>query len=314
MRPHAQVQRFHALEHNPRIEGRQRHAGGAHHWRKHATDQGLRAANRARQHPALTVKVLGARVDHQVGAHLGGPLQGRRAKTVIDHQQRPGVVRQVGQCLDVAHIGQRVGRCFGKQQLGGRPQGRAPFSDIGLRDKSGLDAEFAKQVANQPQRRAEHGTRTHHMVACLEQAHAHHENRTHAAGRAKGGFGAFECRQALLETGDRRVGGTRVGEAFFGAGKAPGRRFGVRLHEAAGQVQRFGVFAVLAFVHGNAHGQRVAVQVVRQFSGRHGHASCGLGSARRDTSTSLSSPIFSAVSARAEFIAAMVSAVTSPVT
>ena len=44
-------------------------------------------------------------------------LQRRRGKAVVDRQQRARVVREVGQRADVAHLGQRVGRRFGEQQL-----------------------------------------------------------------------------------------------------------------------------------------------------------------------------------------------------
>ena len=81
------------------------------------------------------------------------------------------------------------------------PQRRAPFRQVGLRHEAGLDAELAELLAEQIERGAEHRARADHMVARLQQAHAHHQDRAHAAGRADGRLGAFERRQALLEAG-----------------------------------------------------------------------------------------------------------------
>ena len=92
--------------------------------------------------------------------------------------------------------------------------------------------------------------------------------------------------------GDRGVGGAAVGVALFGAGKTPRRGLGIGLHKTAGQVQRFGVFAVLAAV---ACATRTASVSRCRSSGSfllaHGQASCGLGRARREVSSWFSSPL-----------------------
>ncbi|MCY1378309.1 hypothetical protein D9M69_659330 [compost metagenome] len=102
--------------------------------------------------------------------------------------------------------------------------------------------------------------RAQHVVAGLEQAHAHHEDGRHARGGGDAGLGAFERGQPLLEAGHRGVAVASVGEAFLVAREAARGRFGAGLHVAAGEVQGFGVFAVLASFDSFAHGQRVAMQ------------------------------------------------------
>ena len=107
------------------------------------------------------------------------------------------------------------------------------------------------------------------MVTRLEQTHAHHECGTHTGRCAYGRFSAFHGGESALKTGDGGVGRAGVGIAVFRACKTPCRGFCIGLQKAAGQIQRFRVFAVLAGVYGNTHGERVAVQIVRKFSGCH---------------------------------------------
>ena len=64
-----------------------------------------------------------------------------------------------------------------------RDHGRLPLRHIGLRDKAGLHTELAKFTGQQLDGGAEHGMRTHHMVAGLEQAKTHHENGRHTRSR-----------------------------------------------------------------------------------------------------------------------------------
>ncbi|RZJ08706.1 MAG: hypothetical protein EOP39_13210, partial [Rubrivivax sp.] len=71
---------------------------------------------------------------------------------------------------------------------------------------------------------------------------------------------------------------------WFAAGETVGGRLRIRLQEAAGEVQRFGVLAVLARIDAGAHGQRVDVQAGGQLL--LDHASWALGKASREVSSS----------------------------
>ena len=151
----------------------------------------------------------------------------------------------VSQRTDVAHFSERVARGLSEQQLGVGLHGVTPLLHIGLRHESGLHTELAELVLQQRNGRAKHALRTHHMVARLEQPHQQQQDRAHAAGGGNRRLGAFQRRQATLEHHRRRVGEARVDEGFFLVGKAGRRSGGIRMVEAAGQEQRFGVFAPL---------------------------------------------------------------------
>ena len=84
------------------------------------------------------------------------------------------------------------------------------------------------------------------MVARFEQSHGHKQNGRHAAGGGCGSFRAFQRGQALLERGYGGVGRAGVGVAVFRKRKVVRRSFAVGLHKAAAQIQRFGVFTILA--------------------------------------------------------------------
>ena len=311
---HAQVQRLQALEYDPGVEGRQRHTSAFEHGQKLLGDDGLAGTQGAGHHPALPVEVLGARVHDDVGPHRHRPLQAGRGKAVVHGKQRAGVVRQIGQGLDVAHLGQRVGRRLDKEQTRVGAQRSAPGTQIGLRDKSGFHAKLGQIGTDQLDRRAEHGTRTQHMVTGLQQAHAHHQNGRHTRGGADGGLRAFQSGQTLLEAADRGVAIAAIGVAVFFTGEAAGSGLGVGLHIAAGQKQGFRVFPILAGSHGSALGQGIGVQAGWQGFGRHGffqlkYQETGLGRARREVSCSSSTP-----PTRAALRRAISAASTSPVT
>ena len=114
---HPDRQRLEALQHDPGVERRQRHAGTPHDRHETLVDDALGRADRAGDDPALPVEVLGAGVDHQVCAVLDRSLQRRRAETVVDGEPGTGVLRNRRQGSNVADLGQRIGRRLGEQQL-----------------------------------------------------------------------------------------------------------------------------------------------------------------------------------------------------
>lgn len=113
LEPERQLMRLHALcafmrrssvsglERDPGVEGRQHHARVLLHRQELLQHQLLAGAQRAGQHPALAVEVLGARVHHDVGAELDRALQRWRREAVVDRQQRADIMRQLGQRRDV---------------------------------------------------------------------------------------------------------------------------------------------------------------------------------------------------------------------
>jgi hypothetical protein len=115
------------------LKRREHHAGVLDDRQEAFAHHHFGGAEGARHHPALPVQVLGARMHHDVGAHRKGTLQHWSGKAVVHGQPGALVTRHGGQRSNVAHIGQRIGRRFGKQQPGVRPHRLAPRRDIGLR-------------------------------------------------------------------------------------------------------------------------------------------------------------------------------------
>ena len=86
------------------------------------------------------------------------------------------------------------------RSCGSSGDGRAPFTGLGLRNKTRLDAEFG-EVLEQLDGAAEDALRTDHMVAGLQQGQDGHQDGRHAAGRGDTAGGAFQRGQAPLHHG-----------------------------------------------------------------------------------------------------------------
>ena len=99
------------------------------------------------------------------------------------------------------------------------------------------------------------------MVTAFEQGHAKQQHRRHATGGTHTGLGTFEGGQSHFHAGNCRVGKSRIDVAIFLASKTTCSGFAVWLHKARGQVQRFGVFAVLRFLDSSSHGQGIKMQM-----------------------------------------------------
>ena len=184
------------------LNGDSAHAGGAHHRDRTLSRSVVAGPTSA---PAITrpwpSRYLVPEWMTRSAPNFDRPLQRRRAEAVVDRQQRAGAVRDVRQRRDVAHVGQRIGRRLGEQQLRVRaasPRATAPTSVC--ETKVVCTPNLPNSLPIRLQRRAEHRARAHHVVAGLEQAHAQQQDRAHAAGRADRRFGAFERGQPLLES------------------------------------------------------------------------------------------------------------------
>ena len=77
----------------------------------------LVAQDDAAEAAALTVDVLGRRVDDDVGAVFHRPLQHRRREDVVDDEARAGLVRDLGDGAQIDDLERRVGRRFEEQAL-----------------------------------------------------------------------------------------------------------------------------------------------------------------------------------------------------
>ena len=261
LRTHAQAECFQTFEHHPGVEGRQHHPGVFLHREESIDHHALGRADGTGHDPALPVQELGARMGHDVSAHLDRALQRRRGKAVVHGQPGAGVVGQVGQCGNIADLGEGVGGGFSKQQPRVRPDGGFPGGQVGLWHRCGFDAEAGKFRTDQLEGGSEHRLRIDHVIARLEQAEAHQHDGRHARRRGQAGLGPLHRRQTHFQAGHRRVARATVGVPLLLTGKPTGRDVGAGLYVAAGQVQGFGVFAVRAALGRGADGQRIAMQL-----------------------------------------------------
>jgi len=154
LRLHAHRQSFQPLEDHPGIERRKGRPGRAQEL-EDFLGQGPGAAYGAAQNTTLAVEILGGGMDHQIGAEFQRTLQGRRAKTVVDHQQRPAGMCNCGQRGDIEDFGQRIRRRLDEHQPGVRPHRGAESLDRSLVDETRFDTEPRQDGAEQLLRGAE---------------------------------------------------------------------------------------------------------------------------------------------------------------
>ena len=98
----------------------------------------LREHQCASLHVAVTAEVLGARVQHDVGAELQGPLQDRRPEGSVHDELRARAMSDLGDGGDVDDVHQRIGRslhpdqpCVGSDRVAQRAQ-VAHVHELGL--------------------------------------------------------------------------------------------------------------------------------------------------------------------------------------
>ena len=179
-----------------------------------ALEQLGRAQQRAAQHPALAVDVLGGRVDHDVGPELQGRLEERRREDIVHHHPGAGLAGDGADGGDVGDLQQGIGRALQEHRPGVRPHGNAP-GDVHVRavHQGRLDAEARRPGVDDPPAGAEQRFASHDVVAGREQAHQSKVHGRHARGERAAGLGALQQSQALLEHGHGRVAVAGVDES-----------------------------------------------------------------------------------------------------
>ena len=252
LREHPQFERLHAAVDDPGIEGRNGRPGGAQEADHAVHDWPLGAADRAAQHPALAVEMLGCRMHDEIGAEFDRPLQRRRAQHVVHRKHGTRLFRQRGQRGDVGDLAERVGGGLQEQELRVRPQRALPLAKARGRHEGRLDAELREQRRIELHGGAEHGVRTHHVLARLEHHHRQAQDRGHAGGGRDAGVRAFERGEPVLHHGHGGIGIARVDELVAGTAEAGRGRGRALEHEARRQVQRLGMLAEFAALRAGA--------------------------------------------------------------
>ncbi len=94
-------------------------------------------------HIGVPTKVLGAGVQHEIGAKRKRVLQKRRGERVVDDEQSPMVLEQVGDAPDVDDFQIGVRRCLGPDQPGFGPDRSTDLLQVTHVDQGVVDAVAA---------------------------------------------------------------------------------------------------------------------------------------------------------------------------
>ncbi len=140
----------------------------------------LGTEDRSAEHAALTVDVLGARVDDDVGAEIDAALQQRGGEDVVQHHLRARRVRHLG---DASHVDEglhRVRRGLEEDRGGGHRQRLLPLVEVLAVDEHRLDAPAGQDLVAHDEARTEEAACRDEAVALAEQRGERGEHRGHA--------------------------------------------------------------------------------------------------------------------------------------
>ena len=241
----AQVHRFEAFQHHPRIERREGGASVAVVLLEIVLDLFRLAEDRAAKRAALAVHVLGRRIDDPVSAERERFLQDGRGEDVVDDEFAAGGVGEVSHGADIDRVEQRVGRRLDDGEAAGLRHGPFPVAEIGAIDPGHVDAHLGHDVLEDPDDGREQLARGNDAVAGLHRRDQHGVDRGHARRCGAAVFGAFELGEAFLEHADSRVGVARVDVAGLVASHAGRLLFRAVIYKSRIEIERFGGLAVL---------------------------------------------------------------------
>ena len=146
--PDPQRQRLQAAAQQERLIGRER-AAGVDPDAADVADQLDAPGDHAAGDVGVTADVLGRGVDDQVGAVLQGTADHRRGQGGVDHQQRPAVVRDLGQLVQVGHGRGRVGDGLRVDDPGRRADRGLDLVQVGDVHEVRLHPEPGRHVAQE---------------------------------------------------------------------------------------------------------------------------------------------------------------------
>ena len=138
-------------------------------------------------------------MDDDIRAVLDRPAQVRRRHGVVDHQRYSGLVRDLGNCLDVQYVHPRIGDGFAVQRTRFGGDGLAEVFRIVRLDEFGFDPQPAEADIELRVRAAVERAGRYHFVARSQQAGDRQELRRLSTRRRQARDAAFERRNALLE-------------------------------------------------------------------------------------------------------------------
>ena len=208
---HARIQGSHAAQQKPALER-------AEHGAEALADTldpvpmvvGGGGDQRAGDHVAVPVQVLGAGMHNIVGAERQRAGDHRAGRSAVHGQPRPGGVGDVRRRLDVGYVPHRVARRFDPdQRRPARPDGLRQGVHVGARHELDVQPPRLGEVDQPVAERPVHHAGRHHMVTRL-QGHEQRRRRRHAGGEDQSPLPAFQPVKQRLDLVVSRVVGTAV--------------------------------------------------------------------------------------------------------
>ena len=202
------------------------------------------AADQPAETSPLSVDVLGARVDDEIGTELSGCCSNGVANTLSTITFAPA--RCAIWLTAARSTSSSVGLPGdpGKRDRPRAANARSQARQILAVDQLDLDAEAWAQLGEDPMAGTEQQGRADDPHARAQLAHQGRMHCRHAAGGGGAVLRALEQRHPLLQHPDRGVAHPRVGVALLGLGEAGLGVLGALVTEAGGQKERLGGLAV----------------------------------------------------------------------
>ena len=171
------------------------------------------ARERAPDDVRVPAQIFRRRVEHQVGAELGGLLQIRARERVVHHGERVRFVRDLGERGDIEHLEERIRRRLDPDQLGARTHRAADRVQFAHVHRRQVDASTVEHSREEAVRSAVDVVGHDHVIALRKEVR-HRVGRRHSRGEREAPARAFERGEAGLERRARGVPGARVFVAF----------------------------------------------------------------------------------------------------
>ncbi len=135
--------------------------------------------NCATEHPALTIHVFGAGIDHDVGSEFQRRLEDRRGKDVVDDKAGLGLVGQFTHRADVDDLEGRIGGRFHEDRPGFGAECFLPgLQVIAINQRVG-DAEARQNIGDDLVAGTEQRPRRDNMVSSFQLACQRPKNSCH---------------------------------------------------------------------------------------------------------------------------------------
>ena len=243
-RVHTQRQGFKPFQHHPGIERRWCRPGMAQIGIIDFGHKVTIAEDGTGHDPALTIHMLGCRIDDNVCAEVEWFLKHRRGEDIVDNEFRPGLSAKRGHGGDIDPVEEGIGRAFDQNKLGGFRKGPRPGVHIGAVDEFRFDTVFGQEIGDDPAAGAEEGRSGDNAVALLDGGGQGGRDGTHARRCRPARLCTLDQGQSLLQHLDGGAAIARIDETILVAAHSRRSLFGAIICIARCEIKRLGNLAM----------------------------------------------------------------------